>query len=139
MPIDSGPAYRFPNDLPAPVHATRISRSNLHLLAGMVSDLDALALTFEAREPRMAVIEDGVAVSVCYSARLTERAADAGVETLEGYRGHSYAPKVVTAWAHAIRATGRIPLYSTSWDNLASQAVARKLQLVQYATDLSLW
>ncbi|MDQ3856704.1 MAG: GNAT family N-acetyltransferase, partial [Chloroflexota bacterium] len=34
--------------------------------------------------------------------------------------------------------TGKVPLYSTSWDNSASQAVARKLGLVQYATDLSL-
>ncbi|HZS91689.1 MAG TPA: GNAT family N-acetyltransferase, partial [Chloroflexota bacterium] len=45
---------------------------------------------------------------------------------------------VVAGWARAIRASGRIPLYSTSWDNHASQAVARKLGLVQYGTDLSL-
>ncbi len=139
LSVDSGPAYRFPNDLPAPADVTRITRSNLHLLAGMVSDADTLALTFEAREPRMAVMENGVAVSLCYSSRLTARAAEAGVETLEGYRGRGYASKVIIAWAHAIRATGRIPLYSTSWDNLASRAVARKLELVQYATDLSLW
>ncbi len=139
LSVDSGPAYRFSNDLSGPADVTRITRSNLHLLAGIVSDLDALALTLEAREPRMAVIEDGLAVSLCYSARLTERAAEAGVMTLEGYRGRGYAPMVVAAWAHAIRATGRIPLYSTSWDNLASQSVARKLRLVQYATDLSLW
>ena len=74
----------------------------------------------------------------CYSARLTGRAAEAGVETLETHRGRGYAPAVVAAWAHAVRETGRIPFYSTSWDNLASQAVARKLGLVQYATDLSI-
>ena len=33
---------------------------------------------------------------------------------------------------------GRIPLYSTSWDNLASRSVARKLGLVLYGADLSL-
>ena len=75
------------------------------------------------------------------TARLTDRAAEAGVETLEPYRGHGYAAVVAAGcagWAHAIRATGRIPLYSTSWDNLASQGVARRLRLVQYGTDLSL-
>ena len=45
---------------------------------------------------------------------------------------------VVAAWAHAIRAEGRTPLYSTSWDNAASQGVARKLGLVIYGTDFSL-
>jgi len=78
----------------------------------------------------MAVIEDGAAVSLCHSARLTDRAAEAGVETLDVYRGRGYASVVVAGWAHAIQATGRIPLYRTSWDNLASQAVARRLRLV---------
>jgi predicted GNAT family acetyltransferase len=60
------------------------------------------------------------------------------VETLEGYRGRGHAPAAVAAWARAVRATGRIPLYSTSWDNLASQAVARKLGLIPYGADFSL-
>jgi predicted GNAT family acetyltransferase len=60
------------------------------------------------------------------------------VETLEGYRGRGYAPMVVAAWARAVRETGRIPLYSTSRNNRASEAVARKLGLVQYGSDLSL-
>lgn len=135
---DSGPAYRFPKELSTPPNVTRITRSSLHLLRRMVPDLEEVEWGFEAREPRLAVIEDGVAVSLCFSARLTERAAEAGVETLEEYRGRGHAPAVVAAWAHAISATGRIPLYSTSWENLASQAVVRKLGLVQYGADLSL-
>lgn len=136
--VDSGPAYRVPDELPAPANVTRIRRSDLHLLRRMVPDLQEVTRGFEAREPRMAVIEDGIVVSICFSSRLTERAAEAGVETLEEYRGRGYAPQVVAAWARSVRDTGRIPLYSTSWDNLASQAVARKLGLVQYGADLSL-
>lgn len=137
--IWSGPAYYFPEPLPIPpVPVTRIARTTLNLLRQMDWDQAALAQHFEAWEPMVAVVQDDVAVSLCFSARLTEYAAEAGVETLEAYRGRSLAPTVVAAWANAIRASGRVPLYSTSWDNHASQAVARKLGLVQYGSDLSL-
>jgi hypothetical protein len=145
--IQSGPAYRFPDMLPAPAGlmpsagVTWITRANLHLLHPLEQmgwDREALAAQFEGWEPIVALVEDGAAVSLGFSSRLTERAAEAGVNTLEGYRGRGYAPVVVAAWAHAIRASGRMPLYSTSWDNHASQAVARKLGLIQYGADLSL-
>ncbi len=55
----------------------------------------------------------------------------------EEYGQHEYVR--FASWASATRATGQIPLYSTSWDNHASRAVARELGLVQYAADLSLW
>ena len=135
--IASGPAYRFPDELPLPARVTRITRADLRLLRLMAWDLKETARTFEGREPFIAVIEHGVAVSLCHSARLTDQAAEAGVQTLEAYRGRGYAANVVAGWASAIRASGRIPLYSTSWDNLASRAVARRLGLVQYGTDLS--
>ncbi len=60
------------------------------------------------------------------------------METAADYRGRGYAATVTAAWALAIRASGRIPLYSTSWDNTASLAVARKLGLIAYASDWSL-
>jgi len=37
-----------------------------------------------------------------------------------------------------MRASGRSPLYSTSWTNTASLAVADKLGLVAYASDWSI-
>ncbi len=138
--MTSGPAYRFPDaPLPSPTGITWITRENLDLLRLLDWDLEALAAgELDGWAPMAALVEDGAAVSLGFSARLTERVAEAGVNTLAAYRGRGYAPTVVSAWAHAIRATGRIPLYSTSWDNHASQAVARKLGLVQYGTDLSL-
>ena len=135
--IESGPAYRFPDELRCVIDVTHLTREDLHLLRAMVRDLNYTARYFEERGPLMVVVKDGGAVSVCYSARLTDQAAEAGVETIEAYRGRGYASAVVTAWAQAIRTSGRIPLYSTSWDNHASQALARRLRLVQYGTDLS--
>jgi RimJ/RimL family protein N-acetyltransferase len=140
--IYRGPAYRFPDTLPPPpAGVTRITRENLHLMDRLQErgwNLETLAVELERYAPMLALVEDGAAVSLCFSARLTEQAAEAGVETLERYRGRGNAPAVVTAWAHAVRATGRIPFYGTSWDNHASRAVARKLGLIMYATDLSL-
>jgi hypothetical protein len=134
-----GPAYRFPAALPSTsTTATSLKRTELNLLRRMNWNIEQAARHFERYAPFIVVIEDGFAVSLCHSARLTHRAAEAGVATLEAYRGRGYAAVVVTAWAHAIRATGRVPLYSTSWDNLASQGVARRLRLVHYGTDLSL-
>lgn len=86
-------------------------------------------------QPFIAVVEDGRVVSVCRSVRITPAAHEAGVETLPEFRGKGYARDVVAGWVHAVRSLGSIPLYSTSWENTASQAVARKLQVVPYGAD----
>lgn len=39
-------------------------------------------------------------------------------------------------WAIAAQTAGLVPLYSTSWDNHASLALASKLGLRQYAEDI---
>ena len=83
-------------------------------------------------------VEDGHAVSVCFCARKSNVAAEAGLETAIEFRGRGLAPRVVSAWALAVRETGRIPLYSTSWSNDASLAVARKLGLMAYASSWSI-
>ena len=43
------------------------------------------------------------------------------------YRGKGLGSHVTAARAVAIRTPGRIPLYSTSWNNHASLAVAKDL------------
>lgn len=137
----AGPAFRFPDDLPAPPPGvTRLTFSNRDLLRAMpdwASDFQTEE-QFDAQGPCLVAVEDGFAVSICACARLTAHAAEAGLETLGRYRGRGHATSVVVAWAQAIRDTGRIPLYSTSWDNHASRAIARKLGFIMYGSDLSL-
>src|SRR5689334_22010530 len=74
--------------------------------------------------------EEGHPVSICFCARRSSTAAEAGVETAARFRGRGYAQRAVTAWAGRIKAEGLTPLYSTDWSNHASLAVARKLNLV---------
>lgn len=89
------------------------------------------------RSPVVAVLEDGWPVSICFCARSSSVAAEAGLETAAAFRGRGLGPRVTAAWARAVRASGRIPLYSTSWGNAASLGVARKLGLVAYASGWS--
>lgn len=137
-PVKSGPAYRFPDGLPHFDGPIRITRSNSDLLRDMPDYQEDVDVAFERREPRFVIVEDGVAVSICNTVRLTDQSAEAGVDTLEAYRGRGHAPRVVAAWAQAVREASRIPFYSTSWENAASQAVARKLGLTHYASYVSI-
>ncbi|MEZ4708594.1 MAG: GNAT family N-acetyltransferase [Caldilineaceae bacterium] len=130
-----GPAYFFPDDIPVSERTVRIDQSNLHLAQGPFAWLHE---EWHLVQPGMAWVERDAVASVCFSSRLTPHAAEAGLWTAEEYRGRGYAAAVVAAWARAVQQSGRRPLYSTSWDNLASQAVARKLGLIFYGEDWSL-
>lgn len=127
-----GPAYRFPEHITPPTNVVRLSRENVGLLRG---DFAEIASELNSSHPYLAIIEDSQAVSICQSVRLSSHAHEAGVDTLIGYRQRGYATSVVAAWALAVRALNRMPLYSTSWENIASQRVAQRLGLVQYGVD----
>jgi len=127
-----GPAYRFPKHITPPANVVRLSRENVGLLKG---DFAEVVSELNSSQPYLAVIEDSQVVSICQSVRLSSHAHEAGVDTLVGYRQRGYATSVVAAWALAVRALNRVPLYSTSWDNVASQGVAQRLGLVQYGVD----
>lgn len=133
--VSSGPAFAFPDHIDRSTGIKEIDdeRLLLHHFRGWVPGEIAAG-----RAPVMAIVEDGHPVSVCFCARRTCEAAEAGLETAEPYRGRGYGARVTAAWALAVRASGRIPIYSTSWDNAASLAVARRLGLAPCTSDWSL-
>lgn len=130
-----GPAYAVHETDKAYMGAVLVTEDNQYCLEpGFPALLSELAF----RGPCYMMTENNMAVSVCFSARSSDKAAEAGVETLEAYRGKGYAMHVTSSWAQAIRQSGRIPLYSTSWDNYSSLSIARRLRLHLYGTDISI-
>lgn len=133
----NGPAYRFGDrvDLPNEALAIVIDGTSAPLLE---SNFPYTRSVLAFRSPVVGVMVDGSVVSACYCARKRPNACEAGVDTIERYRGLGFAALVVSAWRDAVEKEGREPLYSTSWDNLASRTVAAKLWLIPYAETLSL-
>lgn len=130
-----GPAFLFPQSPVAPGDVTVVEDEALlarHFSGWVPGEIAA------GRSPVLAVVEDGHPVSVCFCARSSSHAAEAGLSTADAWRGRGFGPRVVAAWALAVLETGRTPLYSTAWTNNASLSVARKLGLVAYASDWSL-
>jgi hypothetical protein len=132
--IRSGPLYGFPASLPDGHGAVRIDETNADFLRG---GLDEWLPDVADGTPMVAVVVDGRAVSVCASVRVSAAAHCAGVETLVDYRGRGLAALAVTAWARLVRAKGAAPVYGTTFDNLASQGVARALGLRLSASEFS--
>jgi RimJ/RimL family protein N-acetyltransferase len=133
-PMETGPAFRFPDPIPGSGEAVQLTKANVEV-AG--STFPWLLTELPDWWPCFAVVRDGIAVSICFSSRIGPRACEAGVDTLPAFRGRGFASAATAAWAASIQASGRIPLYSTSWDNLASRGVARHLGLIMFGADAS--
>ena len=134
--VYGGPAWRLPDDLPPARRAVVVSAADAQSLR---AHYPILAENLGVMSPCAAVVERGVAVCVCFSARISPHVAEAGLDTIAAARGRGHGPDAVAAWAAAVRETGRIPLYSTSWDNSPSRRVAEKVGAVQYGIDLSVY
>ena len=129
-----GPAYRF--DEPAlPPHSEVVKIDDPELFDGEFADFRA---DLDQHRPFFGVVRDGMVVAGGFSARLTDHEAEAGVNTHSGHRRQGHGMAVVNAWRLAIEGSGRLPLYSTSYDNAASRGIARRLGLSQYAETFSL-
>lgn len=127
-----GPAYRFPETLPEIPNAVLVTTRNAAVLE---QDFGDWLADVPHRQPFVALVVEGRVVSVCCSVRIGPEAHEAGVETHLRWRGRGYASQVVAAWAAAVRRGGAHPVYSTSWENTASQAVATRLGLIPFGID----
>jgi RimJ/RimL family protein N-acetyltransferase len=128
----AGPDYRFTEIAEPSAPLAAVTEASAGVLRGGFEELVAELPDWQ---PFLAAVVEGRAVSVCRSVRITPVAHEAGVETLPDFRGRGYAADVVAGWARVVRSLGATPLYSTSWENTASQAVAKKLRLAPYGAD----
>ncbi|WP_055666656.1 GNAT family N-acetyltransferase [Desnuesiella massiliensis] len=79
--------------------------------------------------PCAAFVHAGQAVSICRSVRISHKAHEAGIETMEAFWGNGYAYDVLFKWAQEVRQLGCEPLYSTLSDNFRSLRIAQKANL----------
>jgi hypothetical protein len=128
----SGPNYRFPDAIAMPSEAVQVTEATFDLVRDtfpwLYHDLPGWG-------PAFVVVRDGAAVSACFTARIGPIVCEAGVFTLAEFRGRGHAATATAAWGAGLQAMGRVPLYSTSWDNVASQSVAGRVGLIQYGAD----
>ncbi|MBB6669486.1 kasugamycin N-acetyltransferase AAC(2')-IIb [Cohnella nanjingensis] len=131
-----GPCYLIPEAITPTMDVVSITRANITEWIG--DGFEWLLSEIDFAQPCIAVVQDGKAVSICRSVRITSIAHEAGLETLEAYRGRGYAAAAVAGWARGIRQFGGIPLYSTLSENLSSRRVASKSGLVFYGVNFTI-
>lgn len=120
----AGMLYRVAD--PPPAAAVRITAANAELLRG---GLDEWLPDVAAGRLIYAAVEGERAVALCASVTEVEGAHAAGVETLPSHRRRGLAADAVAGWAGAVLRLGAVPFYGTTFDNLASQGVARRLSM----------
>ena len=127
-------AFDFPDALQptASENVVTITNDNADLLH---PDFEEWLADIPISQPFVAVVHDGRVVSLSASVRITPRAHECGIETLPDYRGKGLAQIAATTWAVRVRELESTPLYSTMWDNAASQRVAAKIGCHHFGTD----
>lgn len=135
--VHCGPSYLVPETVAAIVGGALVTsasatdtRGDLYAPAGANWEPDEWrALLAGEMGPWAMAVEDDEIASICHSARLSGQAAEAGLRTEPAVRHRGHGAAATAAWAALVHEGGRLPFYSTSADNLASQAVANRLKL----------
>ncbi|MCX5971910.1 MAG: hypothetical protein NTV14_10500 [Coprothermobacterota bacterium] len=132
--IESGPAF-YISQMPATTsdvfEITQWNREVLEPHFGYThGHLDQL-------QPCIAKVIDDKAVAICRTVRRSSLGLEGGVDTILEFRKRGFGAETVAFWAAKVWALGLIPCYSTQWENNASLALARKLAMIQYATDIN--
>ena len=82
---------------------------------------------------RFVILVDREEVSWAWSVRENRVAAEVAVETAAHFRLHGYGRQVTAAWAHHIMDKGKVAFYSFARGNVASEALARSLGVVEFS------
>lgn len=130
-----GPCFLVPVEAVPSMETVDVTRENAAELAR--GGFEWLVSEIDYAQPCTAIVREGRAVSICRSVRVAARAHEAGLETLEAFRGRGYAAEAVAGWARAVRRLGCLPLYSTSWENASSQRVAEKMTMTLYGANFT--
>ncbi len=104
-----------------------VAASDFKLIAANAKALAAGDPTGPRERPVAGAFADDRLVSICESSRENDEAAEAWVQTVVTHRRRGFGRKSVAGWAAAIRAAGKVPLYSYSDENEASAALLRSL------------
>ncbi|NSL86178.1 GNAT family N-acetyltransferase [Chitinophaga sp. Mgbs1] len=132
---EAGPSFYIPENFTSDGPSIHLTKAHASLIG---PDFKWLPQELAHVQPCAAVIENGSVASVCRSVRITATAHEAGIDTLVPFRGKGHAAAALARWAAMVRATGALPLYSTSWNNHASRNVARKAGLICYGSTFSI-
>ncbi|EJW16311.1 kasugamycin N-acetyltransferase AAC(2')-IIb [Paenibacillus alvei] len=131
-----GPCYYVPPISMPVLQTTSITKDNI--TDWDYSGFKWLLSEIEYAQPCIGIAVDNKLVSICRSVRICLQAHEAGLETLEAFRGKGYASEAVVGWAQAVRKMNAAPLYSTFCDNLSSQRVAAKCKLSMYGVNFTI-
>jgi RimJ/RimL family protein N-acetyltransferase len=129
-----GPTYWLPPDaVVSPPEEARLLTPDDR--AAIAPHFAWLLADIRAERPVSVVFRDGVVVAQCSCSRLTERAAEAGLEVAEAYRGQGLGKDCARGWAREMRDRELLTLWGTTWENDASQAIAAATGFELYGTD----
>lgn len=81
---------------------------------------------------------DGALVARAHTSCQSPRFSDVAVATAEQWRGKGLASAAASLVCEHVQRSGRVPVWSTTHDNLASQRIARKLGFVFHATVIAI-
>ena len=132
-----GPSYVVPPETSFESGAALLRSDDEHKERLRTQDLERLNWTAEEWRhlvrgdlgPWAFIMNGDRVASICHTARLTERGAEAGVWTDPDVLGRGYAAAATAAWASLFAPGDRHLFYSTGADNLSSQRVAARLNL----------
>ena len=143
-----GMVYALPTALPAIPGATTVDSESAEGRAlyngfranGMPEGLKEIGF-IDAGEfwaPWCAALVDGVPVSACFAARLSDDGAEAGVATARAFRGRGLAAAATAGWTRIASLQPRALFYATDRTNLSSQRVAARLGLRRIGNRMTL-